>query len=77
VWLKGMIGDWVGDLLAESQAGHLLDLGYAQNLLSEHRAGRADNSRKVWTVAMFCLWHAIFVEKSITPAIPRPAALAS
>jgi asparagine synthase (glutamine-hydrolysing) len=28
----------------------------------------------VWTVAMFCLWHAITVEKSITPAVPRPIA---
>ena len=64
VWLKGQIGDWVGGLLADSQAGHLIDLGYVQRLLAEHRAGHADHSRKVWTVAMFCLWHAINVEHS-------------
>ncbi|GLY00352.1 MULTISPECIES: asparagine synthase (glutamine-hydrolyzing) [Actinoplanes] len=77
VWLKGMIGDWVDHLLATSQTGHLLDLGYARGLLAEHRAGVADRSRKVWTVAMFCLWHAIHVEKTITvqqPRIPERAA---
>ncbi|NMO50740.1 asparagine synthase (glutamine-hydrolyzing) [Actinoplanes sp. TBRC 11911] len=67
VWLKGMIGDWVGALFADSQAGHLLDLNYAQKLLADHRAGVADNSRKVWAVAMFCLWYAVMIEKSITP----------
>lgn len=67
VWLKGKIGDWVSWLFSTSQAGYLLDLNYAQQLLTAHRAGEADNSRKVWTVAMFCLWHAIFIEKTINP----------
>ncbi|MGA5298592.1 asparagine synthase (glutamine-hydrolyzing) [Nucisporomicrobium flavum] len=73
LWLKGEIGDWVSAILAASQAGHLVDLGYAQRLLAEHRAGVADHSRKVWTVAMFCLWHAITVEKAIDPAPARVA----
>ena len=78
LWLKGTIGDWAGDLLAGSQAGHLLDLGYAQRLLAEHRAGGADHSRKVWAVTMFCLWYAVHVEKSIVPAAnPMPARLAA
>jgi asparagine synthase (glutamine-hydrolysing) len=79
VWLKGQIGDWVADLLAGSQTGHLLDLGYVQRLLAEHRAGQADHSRKVWTVAMFCLWHAINVEHSVTvgPARMSPATTAA
>jgi asparagine synthase (glutamine-hydrolysing) len=74
VWLKGQIGDWVAGLLADSRTGHLLDLGYVQRLLAEHRAGHADHSRKVWTVAMFCLWHAINVEHTVTVR-PAPAAV--
>jgi asparagine synthase (glutamine-hydrolysing) len=69
LWLRGMIGDWVDHLFATSQTGHLLDLEYARGLLAEHRAGTADRSRKVWTVAMFCLWHAMNVERTIT--VPR------
>lgn len=72
VWLKGPIGDWIGHLFADSRTGHLLDLGYAQRLLADHRAGVADHSRKVWTVAMFCLWHAINIEHTINPA-PLPS----
>jgi asparagine synthase (glutamine-hydrolysing) len=71
IWLKGQIGDWVAGLLAGSQTGHLLDLGYVRRLLAEHRAGHADHSRKVWTVAMFCLWHAINVEHTVTVAPAR------
>ncbi|GAA2689431.1 asparagine synthase (glutamine-hydrolyzing) [Actinoplanes palleronii] len=71
LWLRGQIGDWVDYLLSTSQTGHLLDLEYARGLLAEHRAGTADRSRKVWTVAMFCLWHAIHVERTI--AVPSPA----
>jgi asparagine synthase (glutamine-hydrolysing) len=71
VWLKGGIGDWIGGLFADSQTGHLIDLGYAQRLLADHRAGVADHSRKVWAVAMFCLWHAITIERTINLA-PLP-----
>ncbi|MET0423155.1 MAG: asparagine synthase C-terminal domain-containing protein, partial [Actinoplanes sp.] len=80
LWLKGSIGDWIGGLIADSGAGHLLDLNYALRLLAEHRAGEADHSRKVWTVAIFCLWHAITVEQTIRPSAPsfgRPIPLAS
>ena len=28
--------------------------------LDEHKAGKADNSRKIWTIYMFLVWHAQF-----------------
>lgn len=31
-------------------------------LLSEHQKGRADNSRKLWTVYTFCLWYEMFFQ---------------
>ena len=40
-------------------------------LLDEHRREEADHSRKVWTVLIFCIWHAIFVERSLDPGIQR------
>jgi asparagine synthase (glutamine-hydrolysing) len=71
VWLKGEMYGWAQDILARSGAGDLLDLPYVQKLLAAHRRGEADHSRKVWTVLVFCIWHAIFVERSLTPDIPR------
>jgi asparagine synthase (glutamine-hydrolysing) len=71
VWLKGPMYDWAHDILDRSGAGDLLDLGFARELLDEHRRGGADNSRTVWTVLVFCVWHAIFVERSLDPGISR------
>ncbi len=71
VWLREEMYEWARDILAHSDAGDLLDLGYAAGLLEEHRRGEADHSRKIWTVLVFCVWHAIFVERSLDPGISR------
>jgi asparagine synthase (glutamine-hydrolysing) len=71
VWLKTEMYEWAHEILSRSGAGDLLDLPYARDLLDEHRRGDADNSRKVWTVLVFCVWHAIFVEHSLDPGITR------
>ncbi|BCB78518.1 asparagine synthetase B [Phytohabitans flavus] len=76
VWLRGEMYEWARNILATSGAGELLDLGYAQKLLEEHRRGEADHSRKVWTVLVFCIWYGVFVDRSIDPGIERnPSAL--
>ena len=31
-------------------------------LLDDHRAGKADNSRKIWTVFMFLVWYGVYFE---------------
>jgi asparagine synthase (glutamine-hydrolysing) len=72
VWLKTVMYDWARDILATSGAGELLDLPYVLGLLDAHRRGEADHSRKIWTVLVFCVWHAIFVEGRIDPR-PAPA----
>ncbi len=41
-------------------------------MLDEHRCGTADHSRRLWTVLIFMLWHAIFVEHSVVPRISEP-----
>ena len=35
-------------------------------------AGIVDNSRRLWTVLVFLVWHGIFVEGSIVPDIADP-----
>ena len=71
VWLRGEMYDWAHDILDRSGAGELLDLEYARGLLDEHKRGDADHSRKVWTVLVFCVWHAIFVAHTLDPGITR------
>ena len=71
VWLAGEMFEWADQLLAGAGCGHLINLEYVRGLLRDHRDGKADNSRKVWTVLVFCVWHAIFVEQSLDPGVER------
>jgi asparagine synthase (glutamine-hydrolysing) len=59
-------------MVAGSQAGHLVDLAGVRTMLEEHRTGVSDHSRRLWTVLIFLLWHAIFVEHSVVPRISEP-----
>ena len=71
VWLKGDMYEWARNILAGSGAGDLIDLPYAVRPARRPPRGDADNSREVWTVLVFCIWHAIFVEGSLDPGITR------
>ncbi|WP_058306713.1 asparagine synthase (glutamine-hydrolyzing) [Gracilibacillus massiliensis] len=61
-WLKNELNDWAQQLIQESQTGDILDKQVITKLLDDHCAGKADNSRKLWTVLMFMLWHQIYIE---------------
>ncbi|MFV0495188.1 asparagine synthase (glutamine-hydrolyzing) [Mycobacterium sp.] len=72
-WLRaGDLLEWAYGMVGSSQAGHLVDLPAVHRMLDEHRAGGADHSRRLWTVLIFMLWHAIFVENSVVPRISEP-----
>nr|WP_211091786.1 asparagine synthase (glutamine-hydrolyzing) [Mycobacterium ulcerans] len=72
-WLRaGELLEWAYAVVATSQAGHLIDLAAVNRMLDEHRTGASDHSRRLWTLLIFMLWHAIFIERSITPQISEP-----
>ncbi|MCG7579650.1 asparagine synthase (glutamine-hydrolyzing) [Mycolicibacterium sp. OfavD-34-C] len=72
-WLRsGELLDWAQAMVTSSGAGELISLSAVRTLLDEHRTGVSDHSRRLWTVLIFMLWHAIFVEGSVTPQISRP-----
>ncbi len=39
------------------EAQQFFDLKYLNRLLEEHKAGKYDNSRKIWTVYIFLIWY--------------------
>ena len=72
-WLRsGELLEWANQMITTSQAGHLVDLAGVRTMLTEHRTGVSDHSRRLWTVLIFLLWHAIFVEHSVVPVISEP-----
>lgn len=62
VWLKEDLGKYVRNVITKSKTNDIINKEYAIGLLDEHIKGSKDNSRKVWTVFVFCLWHQIFIE---------------
>jgi asparagine synthase (glutamine-hydrolysing) len=72
-WLRaGELLDWAHQMIGSSQADGLIDIAAVRQMLDEHLAGTSDHSRRLWTVLIFLLWHAIFVERSILPRISEP-----
>jgi asparagine synthase (glutamine-hydrolysing) len=61
-WLKDEMNEWAKKIIRESNTEHLINKSYALQLLEDHCQGKADNSRKIWTVLMFMVWHQVFVE---------------
>lgn len=62
-WLKNEMNDWAKKIIRESETDHLINKSYLLKLLDDHCQGKADNSRKIWTVLMFMVWHQVFVEE--------------
>ncbi|UII55287.1 asparagine synthase (glutamine-hydrolyzing) [Cytobacillus spongiae] len=62
-WLKDEMNDWAKTIIRESDTDHLINKPYLLGLLEDHCQGKADNSRKIWTVLMFMVWHQVYVEK--------------
>ncbi len=72
-WLRaGELLDWAYATVRNSQADELIDTVAVTRMLDEHRTGVSDHSRRLWTVLIFMLWHAIFVEHSVVPQISEP-----
>lgn len=61
-WLKDEMNSWVKTIINESETDHLINKKYVLQLLDDHCAGKFDYSRKIWTVVIFMIWHAIYVE---------------
>jgi asparagine synthase (glutamine-hydrolysing) len=76
-WLRTEMHDWAHGILDSSGAGDLIDLDVVRGLLRAHRKKEADHSRKIWTVLVFCVWHAVFVTGTVKPVIPDPVRLES
>ena len=72
-WLRaGALLDWAHEMVNSAATDHLIDASAVRRMLDEHRCGTADHSRRLWTVLIFMLWHAIFVEHSVVPQISEP-----
>jgi asparagine synthase (glutamine-hydrolysing) len=61
-WLKEELYDWARKLIGESDTDPYFNKDEILKMLENHRQGRGDYSRKIWTVLVFMIWHQIFIE---------------
>ncbi|MGH3829640.1 MAG: asparagine synthase (glutamine-hydrolyzing) [Pseudonocardiaceae bacterium] len=71
-WLREDLHDWARGIINDSLTAEFLDLAAVHRMLDEHRRGPRDHSRRIWAVLVFMLWHGIFIEQRIIPAVPEP-----
>lgn len=74
VWLKeDKYYNRVKAQFATKEAEQFFDTVYLNKLLEEHRAGKHDNSRKIWTVYIFLVWYDRFFTngKPVHPSLMK------
>ncbi len=63
VWLKEeKYYNKVLDKLTGETAKKYFDTKALRKLMEEHKEGKADNSRKIWTVYVFLIWYEVYME---------------
>ncbi len=63
VWLKEeKYFNKVKETFTGETAKKYFDTEILAGLLNDHKAGKADNSRKIWTIYVFLIWHKIYIE---------------
>ncbi|MCI2257253.1 asparagine synthase (glutamine-hydrolyzing) [Domibacillus sp. PGB-M46] len=62
-WLKDELYDWAVNLIQVSGTDYLFNKQEVLHLLQEHVGNKKDNSRKIWTILVFMIWHQIYVEE--------------
>lgn len=61
-WLRNELYDWADEIIQESNTDHILDKTYCMKLLKNHYTGYHNNTRKLWTILVFMMWHRLYIE---------------
>ena len=62
-WLKDELHDWALKIIREAQVDEYINKKFVYKLFNEHVTGKRDNSRKIWTILTFMVWHQVYVER--------------
>jgi asparagine synthase (glutamine-hydrolysing) len=64
VWLKeDKYYNLVKEAFSSETAGEFFDKAGIIKLLNDHKSGKVDNSRKIWTIYVFLVWHKVYFEE--------------
>ena len=61
VWLKNELYEWARDIIQNSKADEYINKAAALKMLEDHRTGKADNYRKLWSILVFITWYRLYI----------------
>ncbi len=64
VWLRNELYEWARDIIQNSTADEWIDKNAALQMLEDHRSGKADNYRKLWSILVFITWHRLYIAEA-------------
>jgi asparagine synthase (glutamine-hydrolysing) len=64
VWLRNELYEWAKEILTNSTADEFIDKKVALQMLEDHRTGKADNYRKLWSILVFVTWHRLYIAEA-------------
>ena len=63
-WMRGKLGDQVLQATENSSAKKIINTQYIKKLLDDHRSNYINNSAQLWTVLIFSLWCARYIDQT-------------
>ncbi len=64
-WLRHDLYHWAKEIIYDAQVEPWINKAYVLELLEIHKQGKADESRRLWTLLVFMQWHQIFMETPV------------
>ena len=61
-WIRRPFYHRLQELFTSPTAAHYFNSPYLLEMLARHRQGRAAYDRRLWTIAIFLLWHRLYLE---------------
>ncbi|MFC3747010.1 asparagine synthase (glutamine-hydrolyzing) [Paenibacillus sp. GCM10012306] len=61
IWLKNEWYPWAKEVIGSAEDIPWLNTKQALGMLEDHRSGKVDASRKLWTILVFILWHQMYI----------------
>ena len=64
VWLKNELYNWAFNIIDNNPVKEI-NKEEVLIMLKDHKAGKGDYSRKVWSIIVFIIWYRLYVDKTL------------
>lgn len=62
-WMRGELKERLQEIIQDCFTPQFFNYSSVEKLFQQHLEGKGDNSRKLWTIIIFLLWHDIYINR--------------